>query len=128
MPKVANDMVRAYRGYFNGKETDAGIPLHEKYSPYEAAIRALGASPSRDASTFETGSAYEKKVERKTTEESSGLRNQWVRASGRDRDKIWTKIQDWNKDHLDDAITHGDLRKAERRWKQRRAEALEEID
>jgi hypothetical protein len=88
-----------------------------------------GAAPARDVSTFETGSARQRKRETEHNKEQSELRNEWVRASpGAARDKIWERIKRHNRDNPDDPITQGDLRKSEKRWKKRREEALEEID
>lgn len=48
IPKLASDIIRAGKGYAEGKKTDRGRTTMEPYTPYEAGIRALGAPVARE--------------------------------------------------------------------------------
>lgn len=94
--KAVHDVVAAGQG-LAGKKTARGYEAQKPYSPGEAAIRALGFKPSRDAETSEMRAAnYHQSVRQKADHDAFVLR--WMEAKPSERGKLWGEVERWNKD------------------------------
>lgn len=95
--KAVRDIARAGFGYVGGKLDRNGRQLSEPYSASEAAIQAMGFTPSRKAEEYEERSHFnQQKYERKS--ERSSLMKDWVTATPEGKAKALTAIQQYNRD------------------------------
>jgi Large polyvalent protein associated domain 39 len=127
LPKIATDFFKAVQG-LRGKETATGIPLSSPYNYAEAAAKTLGLGTAKDARTFESGYARQKKDEKAMKAEGAKLKNEYARATPTKQQSIWREIQKHNATYPDDPITMGELRRYVRDFKKRYAEELEAVD
>lgn len=123
--KVAADSIRAFRQATEGKKNkNTGELRSEPYSVGEAAKRAIGFTPPREAEESERFGAYKRASDRAEGDRRK-LAQAWVEAKGGDRVKAMARIKDWNKGKPDEQqITVKDLRSLEKR----RAKEAEKTD
>jgi hypothetical protein len=117
--KFASDSIKAYRLATEGKKGATGKETMAPYSPIEAAVRAVGFTPAREAEQSAKNSAFYS-ASKKEGEERTQLMGKWVSAKPSDKLSAWKSIQSWNKGKPRDAqITMSDLsRAAARRQKE----------
>jgi len=113
--KVMENGIRAYRQASEGKKSGRGKETMTPYTPYEAAVRALGFTPSREA---ELGS-MRSDVMQATSERSrerSALVAKWVEATPAEKARAKIKIDKFNANAPANAkIAHEDLVAAAKR-------------
>jgi hypothetical protein len=97
--KFAADSIRAYRQFTEGKKSATSQrETMSPYTPREAAMRALGFTPAREAETgAERSSFYGKQT--KAKEERSALMAKWVVAKSADKRDAYAAVQKWNRSH-----------------------------
>lgn len=113
--KFAADSIRAYREMTEGKKSGAGRQTMAPYSVAEAATRAFGFTPRREAEQSAQNSAfYSASSELKDKRKS--LVDGWVTAKPADKISAWKAIQKFNTTVPKDAqIGMGELNTAKRR-------------
>jgi hypothetical protein len=110
--KFASDSIKAYRLVSEGKKGGTGKETMPPYSPIEAAVRATGFAPRREAETSAKNSAFYN-ASRRENEERTKLMGKWVSAKPSEKFSAWKTIQSWNKGRPRDAqITMSDLSRA----------------
>lgn len=114
--KALSDSIKAYRTATEGTVSErSGKQVMSPYSATEAAFRALGFQPSREAESYErSGSFYRGRDQQK--EVRGEFQREWVEANSAARGRIWRDIQKWNKSQPRDArISLDELRGYQRR-------------
>lgn len=115
IPKFGVDIVKAYRGTTVGKETASGRQSLAPYSAPEAAMRAVGFTPAREA---EQG-RMRARVGAQSKELEDARRQwttQWIKATPNERARLWAKVEQWNKGKPQEArLTRADLDRAAKR-------------
>jgi hypothetical protein len=94
--KFAGDSIKAYRLATEGKKSESGRQLSEPYSFGEAAVRAIGFTPAREAEGAAQNAAFQSQS-RKATGKRQEFINAWVNAKGPDKVKVQREIQVYNK-------------------------------
>lgn len=113
--KVAADSIRAYRTATEGKKSGTGRETMSPYSLGEAAVRAIGFTPAREAENSAARSAFYSQQKRQSTERSE-LIAKWVSAKPADKASAFAKVQSWNRGQSKDSqISMKDLTSAARR-------------
>jgi hypothetical protein len=114
--KAVTDMLASYRLMTEGKISQTTKrQTMAPYSPQEAAIRALGFQPAREAQNFERRNAFYDRSKGAMTERQQ-LMTDWM--TGTDKGKAWARIQKWNENRPKDAqITMQALQTAMKRRK-----------
>ena len=113
--KAASDSIRAYRQATEGKRSANGRALSEPYGLGEAATRALGFTPAREAEESSKASAF-KRQSQAQSDKKSELTAAWVNAKGSERARVWAQIQTWNRSVEPNArITMNSLSSAQKR-------------
>jgi hypothetical protein len=89
-------------------------------SPYtvgEAALRAAGFQPSREAESYERSGAFYRGKDKQEGERSEFMRA-WVEANGATRGRVWRDIRKWNSSQpVDVRLSLSDLRAYQKRIK-----------
>ena len=110
--KFASDSIKAYRLASEGKRGSTGKETMSPYSPIEAAVRAIGFTPQREAEEGAKRSAFYS-ASKGESEERTKLVGKWVSAKPTEKINAWKSIQSWNRDKPRDAqISMGDLTRA----------------
>jgi hypothetical protein len=120
--KFAADSLRAYREMTEGKKSASGRETMKPYSPLEAATRAIGFTPAREAETASKNSAYYSQSQAQKTERG-GLVNAWINAKPTEKMQAWGAIQRFNATVPRDAkISMGELTASSARRKSTKTE------
>jgi hypothetical protein len=94
--KFIADSLRAYRESTEGKKNASGLQTMTPYTPYEAGVRALGFTPSREAEQgAQTGHFYS--VKQREQKARSSLINAWVNAEPGEKAEALKAVQKYNK-------------------------------
>ena len=117
--KFAADAIKAYRLSTEGKKGSSGKETMKPYSPIEAAVRAAGFTPAREAEEGAKRSAFYSNQKR-DSEERTALTSAWVSAKPTEKMTAWKNVQAFNRGKpRDQQITMSDLtRAADRRRKE----------
>ncbi len=117
--KFAADSIKAYRLSTEGKKGSTGKETMEPYSFREAATRAIGFTPAREAEEGAKRSAFYRNSKQDTADRSA-LMTSWVTAKPAEKLDAWKKIQSFNKNKArEEQISMSDLtRAADRRRKE----------
>ena len=107
-----------------GMQTRSGRLMREPYGPWEAAAKAVGFTPAREAESSEARRAKQAATTHLAAERKSWL-DLWVDAQPNERTMMWPKIQAWNRTQPQgDHLQKQDLLKAQNaRQKAQRAPA-----
>lgn len=100
--KVFADSMQAYQRATQGKQTPSGRESLSPYSVGEAATKALGFTPGRDAETSEMRAALQHDQGRFRTERGEAVKK-WVTATPNDKTAAWGAVQRWNASQPKDA-------------------------
>jgi len=107
--KVTADLVKAYRTSTEGKKSGAGYTSLTPYSATEAAVRAFGFTPAREAEAGEASRYFYSREERGSAERRSYM-HQWAAASGSERARLWGQVEKFNsRKPEDEKLTRADL-------------------
>lgn len=114
--KAFSDSVKAYRTFTEGTVSErTGKQTMTPYSLGEAAIRAFGFAPSREAEGYERQAAFYR-AKGVQDEQRSQFQREWVEANGAARGRLWREITRWNKGQPAEArLTISELRGYQKR-------------
>ena len=116
--KAFADTVKAYRQMTEGSVSQrTGRQVMSPYSAGEAALRAIGFTPAREAEAFERSNMF---YHSRTAQEERrrDMQREWSDASGAAKGRIWREIQKWNKGVPKEVqISLRDLRRYEKRMR-----------
>jgi len=119
--KVFADTMQAAQRMTVGKQTPSGKTSMTPYSIGEAATKALGFTPGRDAETSEMRAATQGDLNRFHADRSK-LVSGWVTAAPNDKTTAWHKVQEWNAGQSANAkITMAELSRGVQRRKREEA-------
>lgn len=115
--KAVHDIVAAGQGLVQGKKTARGFEAQSPYSPFEAAVKAIGFKPAREAETqSERNANWGDAMSQKRDRDALVLR--WIEAKPADRQRLWGDVERWNKSRPTDArLTRVQLQAAAKRRK-----------
>jgi hypothetical protein len=112
---TAADSLRAYRQMSEGKKSSSGRQTMTPYSPLEAAERAMGFTPGREAEQAEMNSAYYSASNEQKSQRGA-LINAWITAKPAEKTSAWKAIQKFNASVPKDAkVTQAELSTAKSR-------------
>jgi hypothetical protein len=116
--KAFSDSIKAYRTMTEGTISEkSGKKVMSPYSATEAAFRAFGFQPSREAESYERSSSFYRGRDQQKDARSE-FQREWVEANGAARGRIWRDIQKWNRGQPQDArISLSELRGYQKRMK-----------
>jgi hypothetical protein len=113
--KFASDSIKAYRTMSEGKKSGTGRETMTPYSPLEAAVRAAGFTPRREAETAAQRSAYFSQ-QKGQSEQRNKLVADWVTAKPSEKGDAMRAVQSFNRGKPKDAqISMKDLTTAAKR-------------
>lgn len=113
--KAFRDIERAGFGLAQGSKDRNGRQLYEPYSIPEAAVQAMGFTPSSKAEQREYREAV-RGDSKQLQDQRSKLTNAWLNGDSSGKSKAWSQIQKWNSGKPKDAqITMKDLTSAQKR-------------
>lgn len=115
--KGVHDIVAAGQGLVQGKKTARGFEAQSPYSPFEAAVKAIGFKPAREAEIqSERNANWGDSMHQKRERDALVLR--WIEAKPADRQRLWGEVERWNKSRPTDArLTRVQLQAAAKRRK-----------
>lgn len=97
--KTVSDSLRAYRQATEGKKSStSGRETMSPYTPYEAATRALGFTPAREAEAGAQASAFYGGQAR-AKEERQKLVTRWLGAKPGEKTEAFAAVTRWNNAH-----------------------------
>lgn len=114
--KMFADTIKAYRTYTEGTVSErSGKQTMAPYSAGEAALRAFGFAPAREAEHYERRAAFERG--KGTQDEArTQFQREWTEANGAARGRLWQQIVKWNKGQPKEArLTISELRGYQKR-------------
>jgi hypothetical protein len=116
--KVFSDSIKAYRTFTEGTISEkTGKQTMSPYTVGEAALRAAGFQPSREAESYERSGAFYRGKDKQEGERSEFMRA-WVEANGATRGRVWRDIRKWNSSQpVDVRLSLSDLRAYQKRIK-----------
>jgi hypothetical protein len=126
--KALSDSIKAYRTYTEGSVSEkTGKQVMEPYSVGEAALRAFGFTPAREAEGFERSAAFYRGRD-KLNDIRTQFQREWVEANGAARGRLWREIQKWNRGQPVDArLSLSELRGYQKRLQRDMKETKEGI-
>jgi hypothetical protein len=125
--KAVTDVVRAARGYTEGKVSATGRQTMEPLSGPEAALKAIGLRTGREAETTERRDQYERQ-RRAVDDERKKIVADWVTAKPADRQRMWGRVEKFNTGKPKEAqLSRSSLDQAVKR-RERERETGREVD
>lgn len=125
--KAVTDVVRAARGYTEGKVSATGRQTMEPLSGPEAALKAIGLRTGREAETTERRDQYERQ-RRAVDEERKKIVADWITAKPADRQRTWGRVEKFNSGKPKEAqLSRSSLDQAVKR-RERERETGREVD
>ena len=95
-----------------GMRTQGGALMREPYGPFEAAAKAVGFTPAREAESSEARRAKQTATQRLNASRKSWL-DMWTQAQPAERTMMWPRIQQWNESQpAGGKVTREELEKA----------------
>jgi inorganic pyrophosphatase len=120
--KVIKDGIKAYQMMTEGKTTKSGRQSLDPLSMPEAAMKLFGITPSRAAETQLAQGSYYRNTAR-LKEERLNWMYKWAGAKPAERQKLWKKVQAWNKEQPPETkLSYSQLSDYVRRRKQEERE------
>jgi hypothetical protein len=95
--KAARDVQRSVFGAMGGKTDRMGRQIVEPYTPYQAAVRALGFAPAAEAERQEHRRAFSE-ANRSEQRVRSELTAAYIKATPGERMRIWGQVERYNRE------------------------------